>query len=354
MLRTLAALDRSRFHPLVLPIAPPCDLVPDFTAAGIEVLPDGNARHPVRAVRRVIRREHVDIVHVHAHADTRAGKWAALLTGTPVVEHLHSMWVHLAPDPASRRAGLALRRFVEHRTVRHYVAASAAVLREYAPYVRAPVTVLPAPVDAATFHRLDARARGAVRRHLALPAEAPVVVNVGRFAPGKGQAAVVEAFAKTLTEVPDAHLVLVGDGPERAAVEARAAMLCSSEQVRFAGACNNPALALGAADAYLDASESEAFGIAVLEAMAAELPVTAYALEPFAEFVPEGAATLVPIGDVDTLAGALTAVLTDPGRAHRAGRTGRAAAEGHTAARAATTLADVYDRVLGRERAGTA
>ena len=347
VLRSLAALDRSRFTPIVMALGPVDDLAAEFEAHDIAVVRTSR-RDVVAAVRDVIRRRHIDIVHVHSDVDRRIGMRAVLRTGTPLVAHLHSMWVHLAPDPEASWLGARIRLAQERRAVRAYVAASDAVARDYAPFVRAPLAVLPAPVGPAFADARNDMTRHAIRKTLGIASSAPLAVGVGRFAPGKGQVEAIEAFAKAHAAVPESHLVLVGDGPEHAAAMARAAMFGVADAVHFVGMQTDPAPWVGAADVYLDASHSEAFGLAVLEALSAALPVVAYELPPFAEFVPPEASSLVPVGDVDALAESLRTMLSDLAMARARGEAGVAVAATHTPEAAAAVLAGVYSKIIAQ------
>jgi phosphatidyl-myo-inositol dimannoside synthase len=121
-----------------------------------------------------------------------------------------------------------------------------------------------------------------VRKELGIPADAPVVVCTARMVKRKGQDTLVKAWPAVLREVPDALLLLVGDGPNRSRVERLAERLGVSDSVIFAGS-----VPLEEMPAYTDAGdvfampcrtrlfglEAEAFGIVFLEAAACGLPM---------------------------------------------------------------------------------
>src|SRR5206468_3922508 len=91
--------------------------------------------------------------------------------------------------------------------------------------------------------------RAAARARLGLPAAAFVVAGVGRLVPIKGFDLLVDALPALVARVPSAHVLLIGDGEERAALEARAAALGVGERLRITGAVGDAALRakLGAA-----------------------------------------------------------------------------------------------------------
>lgn len=145
---------------------------------------------------------------------------------------------------------------------------------------------------------------------------APVLFHVSNFRPIKRPLDLIEVLARVRRTLP-ARLVLIGDGPERAAVEARARALGLGDAVRSLGRRRDFAAMLAQADGFLLTSESESFGVAALEALASGVPVFGYKVGGVPEVVSEGSGTLVPVGDVDALARAVVAGVSDH-RAHRA------------------------------------
>ena len=141
----------------------------------------------------------------------------------------------------------------------------------------------------------------------------PYVFAIGRLVPQKGFDVLLDAFAR-LCQSPDFdhRLLLAGDGPERTALEARAAALGLAERVSFLGATDRPltaSLFRGAA-VFVLPSRHEPFGIVVLEALAAGTPVVATDVGGVSEFLPVGShARLVEPGDAASLAAAIRAIL---------------------------------------------
>lgn len=151
-----------------------------------------------------------------------------------------------------------------------------------------------------------------------------------------------KALGAVVRSVPDGcHLVVVGDGPERATLE-RAA---TPGRVTFAGALNDDAKrqALADADAFVLASLHEAFGIVYLEAMQAGLPVIAGRVGGQTDFLEDGVnAFLVPPGDPVRLAEAMRAMAADPARRTRMGTQAAATAARYTPAWMASEYLDRY------------
>ena len=115
-------------------------------------------------------------------------------------------------------------------------------------------------------------------------ASSPVVLSVGRVAPEKNLHVVIEAYRALARRVPTARCVIVGDGPERAALEA------ANPDVIFAGTRRGDELAAyyASADLFVFPSLTETFGNVVLEAMASGIPVVAYAEAAAKEFIRNG------------------------------------------------------------------
>jgi glycosyltransferase involved in cell wall biosynthesis len=151
--------------------------------------------------------------------------------------------------------------------------------------------------------------RPEARGVLGLPPEGRVVGWVGRLAWVKAADVALAAFAAAAT--PDATLAIVGDGPDRAALEAAARGLGLAGRVSFHGAVGDAWRLMPAFDALLLSSHSEGTPIVLLEAMHAGVPIVATAVGGVPDLVGEGA-LLAPAGDPAALGAALARALADP------------------------------------------
>ncbi len=140
-----------------------------------------------------------------------------------------------------------------------------------------------------------------------VPSDVARLVFVGRCDVQKNHATLLRA----LTAVPDAHLLLVGDGPLRPELEKMAESLGIGNRVTFLGWRCDVAGVLKASDIYVHSTHSDGFGIAACEAMAAGLPVVASDVPGLAQLV-AGAGLLFPAGDEEALARCLTALISSP------------------------------------------
>ena len=134
--------------------------------------------------------------------------------------------------------------------------------------VHRPVEVIPTGLD---LDRFAAEPAPALRAALALPAEEPVLLYLGRLAREKNIAELIGAMPR----LPRGVLLIVGDGPERPALEAQAQALGIAHRVRFAGMVPPAEVPryYALADAFVSASTSEAQGLTYIEALAAGLPL---------------------------------------------------------------------------------
>ena len=188
--------------------------------------------------------------------------------------------------------------------------------------------------DPARYLRTGPEARD-LRQRYGIPADAPVVAFVGSFRAWHGAAEAIHAFRIVRERIPDAYLLLVGDGPERAKLEA-SVRAQSAPHIVFTGATPYRDVPLHLAIADIAVAPFvpslhpplQHFGfywspLKIFEAMAMALPVVTTAIPPLTEIV-RGAGVAVPEGDRPTLANAITALLRDPHRRIAMGIAGRA------------------------------
>jgi len=198
-----------------------------------------------------------------------------------------------------------------------------------------------------------------VRREQGLDG-ARVVICVTRLVPIKNLPMMLDAIARVRQRHPDSVLVLVGEGPQQAALEARVSELGLRDAVRFAGYVPQHATAAWyrAADAFALSSDFDNSPNVVLEAMACGLPVVATDVGGLREYVkPPANGLLTPKGDADAFAAALIDLLNDRARASAIGRQNRQdAVTRFSWAASAARMRDVYARIIDefRQRRGRA
>ena len=181
----------------------------------------------------------------------------------------------------------------------------------------------------------------------AVPAELGPGVKLlflGRLDARKGFPVAVTAFARLAADRPDLRLVVIGDGPDRAAADTLPEAMRA--RVTSLGAMPNVDIPpyLAACDLYLGTSiGGESFGMVLVEAMAAGLPVVASRIPGYQEVVRDGIeAVLVPPGDPAPLAAAAARVLDDPALAARLRAAGLERARTYDWSTVVTRLEDLY------------
>jgi glycosyltransferase involved in cell wall biosynthesis len=201
--------------------------------------------------------------------------------------------------------------------------------------------VVPNGVDLTALSEASPEERSAARRRLELD-ERPTVVCVGRLCRQKGQDVLLDAWPAVTARVPNAQLVLVGDGPDEKALRDRA-----GDGVRFAGHRSDVADWLAAADVVTLPSRWEGMSIGMLEAMARGRSVVASDVPGAEEALDREAGALVPAEDSTALANALAERLLDPDRAAVEGRCGRMRAErSHDLHEMTSAIAALYEELL--------
>jgi phosphatidylinositol alpha-mannosyltransferase len=189
----------------------------------------------------------------------------------------------------------------------------------------------------------------------AAPAELPAgrkLLFVGRLEPRKGFRYAVRAFAELADGFPDVQLVVVGEGPQRTLL--RRLEPRTRERIHMLGAVTQAELPTfhAASDIFLaPATGRESFGIVLVEAMAAGLPVVASDLPGYSEVVRPGReALLVPPRNADALARATASLLDNPTLAARLGQAGRLRARTFSWHLVAARVERVYEDVVRTKR----
>jgi glycosyltransferase involved in cell wall biosynthesis len=185
-----------------------------------------------------------------------------------------------------------------------------------------------------------------------LPAGSRVVLAVSRLVDQKGLETAVAALPTIRERHPRAYLLVLGEGPLRRRLVDQAAALGVADALVLPGRAGDVAAWLRAADVFVHPARWEGFGLVLLEAMLAELPVVATRVSAIPEIVADGeTGLLVGPGDVPALAKAVTSVLDDPKLAARLGQAGRRRVhESFGVERMARETAAVYERALSSTR----
>jgi len=296
-------------------------------------------------VIELARREPIDLVHLHYAVPHAA---SALLVGRvlggaapAMVTTLHGTDVTRLGAHPSLHAVTAFAPCDGLTAPSRYLRAAAAERFELA---AERIEVIPNFIDLERFAPPRERDGAALAALFPRGDAGPILFHVSNFRPVKRPLDLIEVLVRVRRSLP-ARLVLVGDGPEHAAVSALARGLGVGDAVCALGRRDDFAGLLGHADGFVLPSESEGFGVAALEAMASGVPVFGYSVGGLPEVV-DGAGALVRCGDVDALADAVVAGVRDRAIRDAMGRAGRARAEHRFGREAAVAHYDRYFRQL--------
>jgi L-malate glycosyltransferase len=290
--------------------------------------------------------ERLDLLHVHyaiPHASAAFMAREILRTRgvrTPFITTLHGTDITLVGKDPSFASVIT---FAIHAS--DAVTAVSRSLRDdtYAHFdVTREIEVIPNFIDV---ERYAPMAGDAARRAFA-PNGEPIVLHVSNFRPVKRPCDVVRTFARVREHV-DAKLLLVGDGPERHAVETLSRELGTRAHTHFLGKVTDVERVYGLADVFVLPSETESFGLAALEAMAAGVPVVSTDRGGLSEVNVHGdTGFLSPVGDVESLARHVLHILRDPDEHARLRAGARAQAERFRARTIVPRYEELYERTL--------
>ena len=294
---------------------------------------------------RVLGEMKPDVVHSHGHFAGVLGRAAAWWSGVPItVHHLHTM------DTTLRERHRRLERFLARLS--HLILCCSRAVADHARHVvgipERLLRVVPNGIDPP-----PAVDRGEALESLGRPAP-PVIGCVASLAPHKGQAVLLRAVDYLRPDRPLPTLVFVGDGPERAALEALAAERSRAARILFLGERRDARCLLPAFDVLVIPSLGrEGFGLAAIEAMDAAVPVVASRVGGLPEVVDDGrTGLLVPPGEPAALAAAVGSLLDRPELRHAMGAEGRRqVAERFRAAGLAERIENLYEEAIRARRA---
>ena len=215
--------------------------------------------------------------------------------------------------------------------------ATAEALAEWVPSTRDRTQVIHNAADIARF----ANAVALPRASLGVPPDSPLLACVGRLEPQKDQATLV----RMMPSLPGAHLALIGDGVLRSPLERQAEQLGVRDRIHFLGRRADVPEVLKACDVYIQPSRWEGFGIAVVEAMAAGVPVVCSDVPGMRDVTAE-AALICPPGDVEAFALAVRRLLKDPDERKRRADAGKARAALFTMERCVAEHRALYESLM--------
>jgi len=274
-------------------------------------------------VAALARRNGVRLLHATGVKGTLVGRIAARLVGARTLLHVHDL---NDPGAALSALGRLLARPTDAAVCVSEAVRELTLSRYHVPASRIRIAPNGIPLEAL---RGAAGERSRVRAELGIEAGRPVLAIIGRLHPVKGHRAMIGMLPSIVRGCPRALLLVIGDGPERAACEALVGSLGMSRHVRFLGRRDDVPRLLSAVDLVVMPSRSEGLGLAAIEALAAARPVIAFAVGGLPEVVIDGVnGRLLPAGDSEAFANAVVDTLHDTARRFAYARGAAASARG--------------------------
>jgi glycosyltransferase involved in cell wall biosynthesis len=269
-------------------------------------------------VARAASAHRATVIHAHHYSPfVYAGLARALRPGLRLVFTEHGRLSDAPPSTRRRAANRALSRlphevFTVSEDLRRHILAEG--------FPPESVSVIYNGIDVGP--RPSAELRAEVRRSLGFTDRSFVIGTIARLDPVKDLATLVRAMATLDLDRP-AELLVVGDGPERSALEAVAAEAGVGERIHFLGHRDDARRLLAACDTYVNSSISEGVSLTILEAMAAGLPIVATRVGGTPEVVDDASGRLVEPRDPRAIATAVAGLAAEPAIARALGDNAR-------------------------------
>lgn len=329
--RLINALDQQRFAPLLICLTQSGSAADWITAPNIPVIELHKRdaaldRKAIQRLRGTLVAHRIDILHSY--------NWGALLE-TTLARHRSGVAAHVHAERGSvlgraemkgmrmwlrgQIAGWAMRRCDVVVTNAHSVAQR---IEDRCGYPVGRVQVIPNGVET-PFPKLTPDAIALKRKRLGISADSIVIGSIGRLVSVKGFDTAVKALASLVCSGREFHLLLVGDGPERSAIGEFATSLGIESRVHLVGHQNDATQWLSLIDIYVNTSRSEGMSQALVEALAAGLPIVATDVGDSAEVIGQDSQCghLIPVGDIEALSRSVLDLVT-PARRSELGRNG--------------------------------
>lgn len=292
------------------------------------------------------RERECSVIHAHLARDYVAASVAARISGVPLVLTRHVLF------PIS----FFTRRLVGN--VSKVIAVSSGVAEELRKtFPAGKIATIPNGIEIRVIREEESESlAGEFRSTYGIPDEMRILVTLGELSPTKGQDDLLLAAAEVVREHPSAYFVLVGrDGSARASFKQKLRRLAKvsnlSDNVLFLDWVEDTRPLLSAAEVFVSSSRSESFGLAMLEAMAAGVPIAATRTAGAEELISDGDSGLLSaVGDPVGLAKNAARILSDRAFAEKLALSARSrAAERFTVERMVEATIRVYDAAAGDE-----
>jgi len=312
LLLVLKHYDKAKLSPTVCSLSDKGETGKKIEDLGIEVICLNKLEHGfdwtiVRDLMNIMKDRNAGVVRTHQYHANLYGRLAAWLCKVPcIVPSIHNVYTR------DRKIHRRILNNLLGRISDKIVAVSEAVKADIVAYDKVPdsrVKVIYNGVEEVKFTRAEGIS---ARSEFNIPEHAKVIGTVGRLALQKGQRYLIESVASLVKEFPEIILLIVGDGPEKAALKRTVSEKGIDRQVIFTGTRDDVPDLLAAMDIFVFPSLREGLGNALVEAMAAGKAIVATDIPPVREVIAsQDNGILVPPGDSGALEAAITSLLRD-------------------------------------------
>jgi len=359
-------LDRQRFRPIICRLNDePSPLLRELETSGIPVYTiecrDGVHPGVVLRLAKAAWSVNAEIIHCYNARPMLYGGLAARVLGIRAAIGGLSAFACQVPDRSyaflPQRLVTASRRNVYRNrlavsSMRFVVSVSRALGHRFCRYNNLPLAKLRVIAYGADVRAVDGvpqeRARE-LRRSLGFRADDVVIGSVGRLVEQKDYPTLMQAFALASRHAPRLRMAVAGDGPLRSTLERLSQDLGIADRVRFLGSRDDVPALLRSVDLFALSSKFEPFGVALLEAKAAGLPIVATAVNEIPRIVSDGhSGFLAPAADAAGMAALFVTLATDPERRSLMGAHARAEAKLHSLESAVAAYESLYEESLAR------
>ncbi|HVR43579.1 MAG TPA: glycosyltransferase [Thermoanaerobaculia bacterium] len=324
------ALDRAEVEPLIAILAPtplPATVLRDDGVRVVELGARGRGRIArFRGLRRLIREHAVQLVHAHGTDAIILGALAGRMAKIPIVASMNeepTTFGGLHRNSLSEWLMMELLRSPRATTI----AVSESVRKAFNEKYSLPpkrIEVVYGGIKAVTYERRNQERSIELKLKLGFPADGRVVVTISPLQAASGVDILLRAMQTVLKTLPEARLLVIGEGPMRQQWTALAKHLGIEAAVKWTGDRDDASALLAGSDLFVHPSREESFPVVLLEAMATELPVLATAVGGTREIIdsPRVGQT-VPPRDPPALAREIHRMLGNPDQRHTIAAAGR-------------------------------
>lgn len=235
-------------------------------------------------LRTIFKKEDPAIIHTHGVRANFLSRLAARSLNIPVITTIHSVLRYDYPNPIYYFLASKMEYFTR-KWNQHYIAISQSIKQVLINEGIKPeqISLIHHGINLKAYHILEEQTQ--IRQSLSLPENAFVLGTVSRLVPIKGLQNLIEALAIISDKIPNLHWLAVGDGPEKETLLQLAKSKGIEDQVHFIGFRKDVPRCLKAMDIYVSTSYSEGFGLSVIEAMAAKVPVISTPVGGISDFL---------------------------------------------------------------------